>query len=333
MEIINIQRHLAQQEKLYREARGDFSALLLQIALAAKMVAAQVRRAGLLNVLGNAGAENVQGEEQQKLDVLANEIMKKVFLGIGYVGGVASEEEEGIVEIPEGLVEGKYILVFDPLDGSSNIDANVSIGTIFSICRVLGPGINGAEEHDFLQPGRQQVAAGYVLYGSSTMLVYTAGNGVNGFTLDPSIGEFVLSHEDIRIPDRCQVYSANSSNYPSWPEGARAFADHVFSRKEARYANTKSRYVGSLVADFHRNLLYGGIFLYPEDGKNPDGKLRLLYECNPLAFVAEQAGGAASSGKKRILDIQPKGLHQRVPFITGGKQDVALYETFYKGKR
>ncbi len=326
MEIINIQRHLSQQEKLYRQARGDFTALLLQIALAAKMVSAQVRRAGLLGVLGRVGATNVQGEDQQKLDVLANEIMKKVFLGIGYVGGVASEEEEGIVEIPEGLVEGKYVLIFDPLDGSSNIDANVSIGTIFSIYRMLGGGVRGAEIHDFLQPGRQQVAAGYVLYGSSTMLVYTTGSGVNGFTLDPSIGEFVLSHENIRIPERCQVYSANASNYASWPPGVRAFADHVTRRADARYAETKSRYVGSLVADFHRNLLYGGVFIYPEDAHNPEGKLRLLYECNPLAFLAEEAGGAASDGRARVLDIQPTGLHQRCPFVVGNVQDVRLYE-------
>ena len=329
MDVMTIQRHLSEQQKLYRQARGDFSALLLQIALAAKVIAAQVRRAGLLNVLGKAGEVNVQGEEQQKLDVLSNDILKRIFHGIGYVGGLASEEEEGIIHVPEGLVEGRYVLLFDPLDGSSNIDANVSIGTIFSVYRLNSAG-RPATMEDFLQRGRNQIAAGYVLYGSSTMLVYTAGNGVNGFTLEPSIGEFVLSHEDIQIGPSCKVLSYNVANVPRWFEPTRRFVDFVQSDGYARGKGVTSRYIGSLVGDFHRNLLYGGIFLYPQDQKNPRGKLRLLYECNPLAFLAEEAGGAASSGRGRILDIEPADLHQRTSFIVGNKEEVELYESFWR---
>ena len=261
MEVMTIQRHIAQQQQLYREARGDFSALIRQIALAAKLIAAQVRRAGLLPVLGRAGEINVQGEEQQKLDVLANEALKRIFHGIGYVGGLASEEEEGIIHVPEGLVEGRYVLLFDPLDGSSNIDANVSIGTIFSVYRLNSMG-RPAEMEDFLQRGRNQIAAGYVLYGSSTMLVYTAGDGVNGFTLDPSIGEFLLSHENIRINDACKVLSYNGANLRQWPKPAGRFLDHLHSDDYERSRGATERYIGSLVGDFHRNLLYGGVFLY-----------------------------------------------------------------------
>ena len=326
MDVITIQRHIADEERLHPQARGDFTSLMLQIALAAKVVAEQVRRAGLVGVLGSVGNTNVQGEEQQKLDILANDAMKSIFHGIGFVGGMASEEEEGIVHIPEGLGEGKYILVFDPLDGSSNIDANVSIGTIFSIYRRRSKGTK-AEMSDFLQPGRDQKAAGYVLYGSSTMLVYSTGHGVNGFTLDPAIGEFLLSHENIRVPDTCKVISANMSNYPRWRPQTRAFVDHIQSRQEKRHANTTARYIGSLVADFHRNLLYGGVFLFEEDDKNPSGKLRLLYECNPLAYIAEQAGASASDGARRILDIDPEELHERVPFVVGNRPEVSLYET------
>ena len=323
-----IQRHIADQQKLHPAARGDFSMLMTQIALAAKLVDARVRRAGLLvNVLGTAGDVNVQGEEQQKLDVLANNIMKGIFHGIGYVGGMASEEEEGIIDVPEGMIAGRYIILFDPLDGSSNIDANVTIGTIFSIYR-LNPEGKKATLADFLQPGKLQVAAGYVLYGSSTMLVYTTGDGVIGFTLEPTIGEFLLSHEKITIPDRCKVFSANASNAPRWSAATKAYTDYILAGASPRYANTTSRYIGSLVADFHRNLLYGGVFLYPEDNKNEDGKLRLLYECNPLAFLAQQAGGAATDGKGDILDLMPESLHQRCPFVVGNCAEVELYKEF-----
>jgi len=329
MELVTIQRHIADQQRLFREARGDFSALLRQISLAAKLIGAKVRRAGLLNVLGSAGEVNIQGEVQQKLDVLSNEIVKRLFDGIGYVGGIASEEEEGIIRVPEGLAAGNYVVLFDPLDGSSNIDANVSIGTIFSVYRLTQTG-RPARMEDFLQRGDRQVAAGYILYGSSTMLVYTAGNGVNGFTLDPTIGEFLLSHEDMRMGETCKVISYNVSNYGRWPAVVRRYIDHVNSGEYPRCAKSTSRYIGSLVADFHRNLLYGGVFLYPEDEKNPKGKLRVLYECNPLAFLAEQAGGAASDGRRRILEIDPQDLHERTPFIVGNIPEVKLYESFWR---
>ena len=332
MDVTTIQRHIADQQKLHPAARGDFSMLMTQIALAAKMVDARVRRAGLLvNVLGAAGGINVQGEKQQKLDLIANGIMKGIFHGIGYVGGMASEEEEGIIDVPEGMIAGRYIILFDPLDGSSNIDANVTIGTIFSIYR-LNPEGKKATLRDFLQPGELQVGAGYVLYGSSTMLVYTTGDGVNGFTLEPTIGEFLLSHEKIRVPDRCKVFSANASNYPKWRQPTRDYSDFILSGAKKRYEATTSRYIGSLVADFHRNLLYGGVFLYPDDEKNPEGKLRLLYECNPLALLAQQAGGAATDGTRDILEIQPESLHQRCPFVVGTREEVELYRKFQAGE-
>jgi fructose-1,6-bisphosphatase I len=305
---------------LHAGATGELSNLLYDLALAAKIISGYVRRAGLLDVLGAAGRTNVQGEEQQKLDVLANETIKSIFRSTGRVCVMASEEDDDAIPAPAGHRPGKYALLFDPLDGSSNIDVNVSIGTIFSVHRRVsaeGPGTI----QDLLQPGRNQVAAGYVIYGSSTVLVYSSGQGVHGFTLDPTIGEFLLRLPEIRTPPRGKYYSVNESNYPRWSPAYRRAVD-VLKGSDGRNA----RYIGSLVADFHRNLLAGGIFLYPGDAKSPQGKLRLLYECAPLAFIAEQAGGAASDGTRPILDIVPTGLHQRTPLVIGSREDVALVE-------
>ena len=324
-----LESHIYKEQTLHPESRGVFSNLLRRIGLATKIIAAKVQRAGLVNVLGSHGKVNVQGEEQMKLDVLANDVVKATLGWMSPVGGFGTEEEENvtILDRPEG--QGQYIVLFDPLDGSSNIDANVSVGTIFSIYRRVTKGPRATLE-DFLQPGRNQVAAGYVIYGSSTMFVYTTGHGVHGFTLDPEVGEYVLSHPDIRIPDRCKCFSANDSNYHKWDEATRRFADHIRYSKEGRYAKVTSRYIGSLVSDFHRNLLYGGVFMYPADAKTGKGKLRLLYELAPMAFLAEQAGGAATTGTQRILDIKPTELHQRLPVVMGNKEEVELYEEFVR---
>ncbi len=324
-----LESHIAKEQALHPESRGVFSNLLRRIGLATKIIASKVQRAGLVDVLGSQGQMNVQGEEQMKLDVLANDVVKATLGWMSPVGGFGTEEEAEptILDRPEG--QGQYIVLFDPLDGSSNIDANVSVGTIFSIYRRVTKGPKATLE-DFLQPGRNQVAAGYVIYGSATMFVYTTGHGVHGFTLDPEVGEYVLSHENIRIPDRCKCFSANDSNYNKWDEATRRFADHIRYSKEGRYAKTTSRYIGSLVADFHRNLLYGGVFMYPADAKTGKGKLRLLYELAPMAFLAEQAGGAATTGTERILDVQPTELHQRLPVVIGNKEEVELYEEFVR---
>ncbi len=315
------------EQRGHPDASGDLTMLLTTMALACKIISRNVNKAGLLNVLGMTGQVNVQGEHVAKLDEFANRVIKESFQYSGLIAGMASEEEADIIELPRSIEKGRYILLFDPLDGSSNIDANVTIGTIFAIYRKVSPGAD-PEREDFLQPGRMLVAAGYSVYGSSTMMVYSTGDGVHGFTLDPEYGEFLLSHHDIRIPDACRCYSVNEKNSANWPSGTQAFLDHIKSGKEARYRKTTSRYIGSLVADFHRNLLYGGVFLYPEDSKNKDGKLRLLYEAIPLAFIAEAAGGYGSTGTKRILDVHPDGIHQRVPFAVGNRRDVELYEKF-----
>src|SRR5262245_3281663 len=292
------------------------------MALAAKMIANKVRSAGLADILGSAGEENVQGEMQQKLDVFANETIIKAMDHTGRLCGMASEEEPGIIPIPEKFRCGKYCLMFDPLDGSSNIDVNVPVGTIFSIVQKITRGKH-AEDEDFLQPGRRQVAAGYVIYGSSTMLVYTTGQGAHGFTLDPSIGEFLLSHPNIRTPADARYLSVNDSYEQIWDSQVK----QLMRRYRALEGDRKAlnvRYVGSLVADFHRNLLGGGVFCYPSNKKSPKGKLRLLYEANPLAFIVEQAGGAAIDGAQRVLDLMPSELHQRTPLYIGSKNDVDL---------
>src|SRR6476620_8494361 len=286
------------------------------------MIANKVRSAGLADILGATENENVQGEVQQKLDVLANEIIVKAMDPGGRLCAMASEEEPGIIQIPEPFKCGKYCLLFDPLDGSSNIDVNVPVGTIFSLVRKITRGRHG-EMEDMLQPGRRQVASGYVIYGSSTMLVYTTGQGVHGFTLDPSIGEFLLSHPNIRIPDEGRYLSVNDSYVEQSDEPTKQLMRRYRGLEGGRRP-LNVRYVGSLVADFHRNLLGGGVFCYPTNKKNPHGKLRLLYEANPLAFICEQAGGAASDGAQRILDMQPQELHQRIPLFVGSRRDVDL---------
>ncbi|HWJ24867.1 MAG TPA: class 1 fructose-bisphosphatase [Gemmatimonadaceae bacterium] len=318
--VVTIERYIIEQERLYPEATGELSGILYDIALAAKMIANKVRSAGLADILGSDGHENVQGETQQKLDVISNDIIVKAMDHGGRLCAMASEEEPDIIQIPDGFRCGKYCLLFDPLDGSSNIDVNVPVGTIFSVVRKITRGVRG-EMEDMLQPGRRQVAAGYILYGSSTMMVYTTGQGAHGFTLDPSIGEFLLSHPNIRIPERGRYLSVNDSYEQVWDENVKALMRR-YRGLDGEQKAMNVRYVGSLVADFHRNLLGGGIFAYPANRKTPNGKLRLLYEANPLAFVCEQAGGAAINGTKRILDIQPQELHERTPLYIGSKGDV-----------
>ena len=320
--VITIERFIIEQERQHPEATGELSGILYDLALAAKMISSKVRRAGLVDILGATENENVQGEVQQKLDVFANETIIKAMDHGGRLCAMASEEEADIIQIPEGFRCGKYTLLFDPLDGSSNIDVNVPVGTIFSVYRKITRGARG-EMEDMLQPGRRQVAAGYVIYGSSTMLVYTTGQGVHGFTLDPSIGEFLLSHPHIRIPADGRYLSVNDSYEQHWEEPVKALMRRYRGLDGERKAMSV-RYVGSLVADIHRNLLGGGIFCYPPNRKSPNGKLRLLYEANPLAFIVEQAGGAAIDGARRILDIGAEALHQRTPLYIGSRSDVEI---------
>jgi len=320
--VVTIDRFIIEQERQHPEATGELSGILYDIALAAKMIANKVRMAGLADILGAAGSDNIQGEEQQKLDVLANEIIVKAMDHTGRLCAMASEEEPGIIQIPEHFKCGKYVLLFDPLDGSSNIDVNVPVGTIFSVVRKITRGRHG-EMEDLLQPGRRQVAAGYIIYGSSTMLVYTTGQGAHGFTLDPQIGEFLLSHPNIRIPEEGRYLSVNDSYEQHWDENVKALMRKYRGLDNDRKA-LNVRYVGSLVADFHRNLLGGGVFAYPANAKSPRGKLRLLYEASPLAFIVEQAGGLATDGHQRVVDIQPTELHQRTPLYIGSRKDVEL---------
>ncbi len=315
-------------------AKGELSRLLHHIGIAAKVVNKKVNKAGLVDVLGTAGDQNVQGEIQQKLDVFADMQFITALKDSGECCGIATEENQEIITFDDDMAnDGKYIVCMDPLDGSSNIDVNVSIGTIFSIYKRLSPRGQKAEDLDFLQPGNKQIAAGYVIYGSSTMLVYTTGRGVNGFTLDPAIGEFCLSHPDIKTPEQGKLYSVNEGNYTYFPEGVKKYIDYCRGKDKETNRPKKSRYIGSLVADFHRNLLKGGIFIYPSTKSSPSGKLRLLYECNPIAYVAEQANGKASDGKNRILDIVPETLHQRTPFFTGSKKMVERAEEYLRNNQ
>lgn len=326
--LVTLEHHLiSEQRRLGRS--GYFTGLMTSIATAAKVITREVRRAGLTNVLGAADSSNSHGETQQKLDLLANDLLCRTVMHSGHLCALASEELPDLLPLPvEEASTGRYTLAFDPLDGSSNIDFNISVGTIFSIHRRLtteGPGT----EEDLLQRGSRQVAAGYVVYGSSTIFVYSSGNGVHGFTLDPTIGEFILSHSHIRTPARGHMYSVNEGNRHQWTPGVRAYVDALRSPDRPGGPCT-SRYVGSLVADFHRNLLKGGIFLYPGDAKNPNGKLRLLYEAAPLAFIAEQAGGYASTGHLPILELQPTSLHQRVPLVIGSADEVREAERYFR---
>ena len=319
--IVTIDRFIIEQEGRFPEATGELSGILYDLAVAAKMISSKVRRAGLIDILGAAGSDNIQGEHQQKLDVIANAIITKAMDHGGRLCAMASEEEEGIIEIPPQFKCGKYVLLFDPLDGSSNIDVNVPVGTIFSVLRRVTPGTGQGTVTDMLQPGVMQVAAGYVIYGSSTMMVYTTGHGAHGFTLDPSIGEFLLSHPDIRIPERGKYLSVNDAYERFWSEPVRALMRR-YRGLDNQHEPMNVRYVGSLVADFHRNLLGGGIFAYPANTRSPGGKLRLLYECNPLAFICEQAGGAASNGRQRLMEVVPTELHERAPLYIGSRFEV-----------
>ncbi len=322
--LTTLQEFIVSKQKDFPFATGELSRLLSDIALASKIVSNDVRKAGLVDhILGAQGGQNVQGEEQQKLDVIADEAFIRAFENGGEVCGIASEENDDYLAFEsEQAQNANYVILFDPLDGSSNIDVNVSIGTIFSIYRRVSPQGSKATLADMLQPGTQQVAAGYVLYGSSTILVYTTGNGVNGFTLDPSIGEFFLSHPDMKMPENGRLYSVNEGNLNDFDPQLRAYLAYCQSNENQTGKPYSGRYIGSLVADFHRNLIKGGIYIYPTVPSAPKGRLRLLYECNPLAFIAEQAGGLATNGTHRILDIKPTELHQRVGFYIGSKKMV-----------
>ncbi|HIF9449982.1 TPA: class 1 fructose-bisphosphatase [Photobacterium damselae] len=320
---------IVEKQNDFPHASGELSSLLGSIKLAAKIVNREINKAGLVDITGAVGAENIQGEQQQKLDVYANDKFKAALEARDQVCGVASEEEDEAVAFNKELNRNaKYVVLMDPLDGSSNIDVNVSVGTIFSIYRRVSPIGTPPTQEDFLQPGHQQVAAGYVIYGSSTMLVYTTGNGVHGFTYDPSLGVFCLSHENMQIPVDGTIYSINEGNYIRFPQGIKQYIKFCQENKPKHNRPYTSRYIGSLVADFHRNLLKGGIYLYPSTLTHPNGKLRLLYECNPMAFIVEQAGGCASDGINRILDLKPQELHQRVPFFVGSKNMVKQVEDY-----
>lgn len=319
---LTLQRHLLDQLSHTPRTDSDFGGLLHQIALASKIIASKVRGAGLADILGMTGEVNVQGEEVQKLDVFANNTIVHCVEAGGHVCIMGSEEVEEPIAVPSKYAMGKYVLMFDPLDGSSNIDINASIGTIFSIHRRRTESGPGTLE-DCLQPGRDIIAAGYVIYGSSNMLVYSDGNGVHGFTLDPGVGTFFLSHESIRIPDSGRTYSVNEGNYHLWEPAVQRWVDALKKPDPSKNRPYGMRYIGAMVADFHRTLLCGGIFAYPSDNKNRNGKLRLLYEAAPLSFIAEAAGGSATDGQRRILDIQPQQLHQRTPLFIGSKNDVA----------
>ena len=325
--MITLGEYIIEKQHDFPEASGELTGLLGAIRLASKIVNREINKAGIANIIGSTGVENIQGETQQKLDLYANDKFKAALEARGEVCGVASEEEDDFVSFDSDRgVNSKYVVLMDPLDGSSNIDVNVSVGTIFSIYRRISPVGTPVTIEDFLQPGTKQVAAGYVIYGSSTMLVYTTGNGVHGFTCDPSLGVFYLSHENMRQPTSGNCYSINEGNYLKFPLGVKKyikFCQEIVPEDNRPYT---SRYIGSLVADFHRNLLKGGIFMYPSTAQAPEGKLRLLYECNPIAFLAEQSGGIASTGSKRIMEIEPTELHQRVPFMCGSSDMVKAAE-------
>ncbi len=319
--IVTIERHLLHEQGMFPQATGAFTQLMYDLALSAKLVARETTRAGLADILGRAGSTNIQGEDQQKLDVYADAVFFRMLDHTERICIMASEEHENPLEIPSEFNCGNYAILYDPLDGSSNIDYNVSVGTIFSVHRKISGGPRG-ELKDLLQPGYKQVAAGYIVYGSSTMMVYSAGKGVHGFTLDPSIGEFLLSHPNIRIPDVPKFYSVNEGYRRYWSPGVRRYMDWLTGGDATSPPGLTMRYIGSMVADFHRNLLSGGVFMYPADSRDPKtpyGKLRLTYECAPLAFIAEQAGGFATDGVNPIRSIQPHDLHQRTPLFIGNR--------------
>lgn len=326
--VVTIERHILDQERRHPEATGAFSSILYDMALAAKLISREVRKAGLVDILGQTGDTNVHGETVKKLDAYAHEVIYKALDHCGHLCVMGSEEAEDILPIPDKFPTGQYALLYDPLDGSSNIDVNVTVGTIFSLHRKVSPGERGTLE-DLLQAGHRQVAAGYVVYGSSTMLVYTTGNGVHGFTLDPSIGEFLLSHPDMRIPEPGKrIYSVNEGNSERWSDEQKRLVHHLKGMDGENRKPFSGRYIGSMVADIHRTLQYGGLFMYPADRKSPRGKLRLLYENAPLAMIVEHAGGRAIDGKRDVLSIQPKSLHERSPLYIGSREYVDLAERF-----
>lgn len=328
--VVTLSQFITEQQALYPDASGDLTSIFQDIILAAKIVNRDVRKAGLVDILGTHGTTNIQGEEVKKLDVMANEeFMAALSLG-GDCCAILSEENDDIVRVhnPNNL-KPKYIVAMDPLDGSSNIDVNASIGTIFSIFRRRSMAWNEVTMEDCLQKGINQIAAGYIIYGSSTMLVYTTGQGVNGFTLDSSIGEFCLSNPNIKIPKDGNIFSINEGNYSEFPQGVKDYVNYCKESDKATGRPYSARYIGSLIADFHRNLLKGGIFIYPPTAKSPNGKLRLMYECNPMAFIMEQAGGKATTGTQRILEVTPEQLHQRVPLFVGSENMVNKAEEMY----
>lgn len=319
---------IIENEDSFQYSTGELSRLINSIRLAAKVVNHEVNKAGLVDIIGEAGDTNIQGEAQQKLDLYANEKFIKTLTNREIVCGIASEENDDFIRI-EGQNEdnqNKYVVLMDPLDGSSNIDVNVSVGTIFSIYRRKSEVGTPVQESDFLQPGKEQVAAGYIVYGTSTMLVYTTGDGVNGFTLNPAIGTYYLSHPAMKYPEPGNIYSINEGNYAHFPQGVKDYLKYCQADEGNRPYT--SRYIGSLVSDIHRNMIKGGIYIYPQNAKRPEGKLRLLYECNPIAFITEQAGGKASDGFRRIMDIEPERLHQRIPFFCGNAKMVEDAEEF-----
>jgi len=321
---------IIENQSSFKYSSGELSSLLNSIRLAAKIVNHEVNKAGLVDIIGAAGDTNIQGEDQQKLDVYANDKFIQTLTRRDIICGLASEEEDDFITInsQDENNQNKYVVLIDPLDGSSNIDVNVSVGTIFSIYRRVTPIGTPVQLEDFLQKGTAQVAAGYVVYGTSTMLVYTTGDGVNGFTLNPAIGSFYLSHPDMQFPEDGHIYSVNEGNYTHFPQGVKNYIKYCQQEEDERPYT--SRYIGSLVSDFHRNMIKGGIYLYPQSSKNPNGKLRLLYECNPMAFLAEQANGKSSDGFIRTMEVEPTELHQRVPFICGSKNMVEKAEEFMR---
>ncbi|MDA9107037.1 class 1 fructose-bisphosphatase [Flavobacteriaceae bacterium] len=330
MENKTLGEFIIENQNAFKYSSGELSRILNSIRLAAKVVNHKVNKAGLVDIIGSVGSENIQGEDQKKLDVLANEIFIQTLINREIVCGIASEENDEFINVEgrENDNKNKYIVLIDPLDGSSNIDVNVSVGTIFSVYRRVSPIGSPVNLNDFLQKGICQVAAGYVIYGTSTMLVYTTGHGVNGFTLNPAIGTFYLSHPKMTYKKDGHIYSINEGNYTHFPDAVKNYVKYCQLEEEDRPYT--SRYIGSLVSDFHRNIIKGGIYLYPSSKKKPKGKLRLLYECNPMAFIAEQAGGKASDGFNRIMEVSPKELHERIPFYCGSYNMVKKLESFMK---
>ena len=329
MQSITLGEFIIEKEHDFQYSTGELSSILSSIRLASKIVHHEINKAGLAkHILGAVGTENIQGEEQQKLDLYANDVFIKALKNRGIICGIASEEDDDFIAFDGDSMKGNYIVAMDPLDGSSNIDVNVSVGTIFSIYRRISPAGTPVTLEDFLQPGTEQVAAGYVLYGSSTMLIYTTGNGTNGFTYDSSLGVFYLSHPDMKTSKDGKIFSMNEGNYNRTSQGLRDYIDYTKEVDDSSNRPYTARYIGSLVADFHRNLLKGGVYVYPSTDNAPKGKLRLLYECNPLAFVIEQAGGKATDGKNRIMELKPTELHQRVPYVIGSSNMVDKVHSF-----